>query len=231
MNISEQSVLVTGANRGLGRQLALELIARGAKVYAGARNADSIDYPEATPLQLDITNPESVSAAAEVAKDVTVLINNAGSATGASILTGDMNEIREIYETHLFGTLSMSRTFAPIIEANGGGHIQNILSVLSWLSMGPSPYPSAKAAEWALTNTLRLELADKNIRVSGLHVAFMDTDMTAQITAPKADPADIAKKAIDGIEAGSYEILADNLSMKVQKDLAEGIRTLYPNLY
>lgn len=133
LKVSEQVAFVTGANRGLGRQLALELLSRGAKVYGGARNPETIDIPGVIPVKLDITNPQEVAAAAKVAKDTTLLINNAGSSTGASLLDGDLDEIQLEFNTHFFGTLSMVRAFAPIVTSNGGGSILNILSALSWV--------------------------------------------------------------------------------------------------
>jgi NAD(P)-dependent dehydrogenase (short-subunit alcohol dehydrogenase family) len=232
MDISKQIALVSGANRGFGKCLALELLARGAKVYAGARNPASIHLPGAIPLQLDITDPQSVAAAAEQAGDVTLLINNAGTSTGASLLRSELDDIHLEFNTHVFGTLSMIRAFAPVLEKNAGGTILNILSVLSWLSVNEAgAYSAAKSAEWGMTNALRLELAPKNIRVAGLHVAYMDTDMTTHIkTVPKADPKEIAKIAIDGIEADEYEILTDEISKTVQKGLAGGVNALYPQL-
>ncbi|WP_438495720.1 SDR family NAD(P)-dependent oxidoreductase [Paenibacillus sp. IHBB 3054] len=119
-----------------------------------------------------------------------------------------------------------------VVEKNGGGSILNILSALSWINVGDSgAYSAAKSAEWGITNALRLDLAPKNIRVAGLHVAFMDTDMTAGIQAPKANPKDIARIAIDGIEAGLYEIVADDTSRNVQQGLSGGISSLYPQLF
>lgn len=231
MNIANQVALVTGANRGFGKALAQELLARGAKVYAGARNPASVDLPGAIPLQVDITDPASVAAAAEVAGDVTVLINNAGTLTGASLLDGDPADIRSEFETHVFGTLAMVRAFAPAIEKNGGGAILNVLSALSWFSIGNSgAYSAAKAGAWGMTNGLRLELAPKNIKVASLHVAYMDTDMASGVNAPKANPADVAKLAIDGIEAGGYEILADETTRNLQAGLAGGVAALYPSL-
>ncbi|MGO4108967.1 SDR family oxidoreductase [Paenibacillus sp. YAF4_2] len=232
MIISEQVAFVTGANRGLGRHLALELLSRGAKVYTGARNPESINIPGVITVKLDITNPQEVAAAAMNAKDVTLLINNAGSSTGASLLDGELDKIQLEFNTHFFGTLSMARAFAPIIANNGGGTILNILSALSWFSIGGNEgaYTAAKAAEWALTNELRLNLYPQNVRVAGLHVGFMDTDMTAGLEAPKTDPAEVAKLAIDGIEANSFEILADETSRKLQGALAGGVASLYPQL-
>ncbi|MCK0473857.1 SDR family oxidoreductase [Halalkalibacter sp. APA_J-10(15)] len=231
MKISEQVAFVTGANRGFGRHLALELLSRGAKVYAGARNPESIDIPGVIPVKLDITNPQEVAAAAMVAKDVTLLINNAGSSTGASLIDGDLDKIHLEFNTHFFGTLSMVRTFAPILSNNGGGSILNILSALSWISSGSvGAYTAAKAAEWALTNDLRLNLYPQNVRVAGLHVGFMETDMTSSLEVPKSNPEDIAKIAIDGLESDSFEIVADDVSRKIQRDFAGGVSAIYPHL-
>jgi NAD(P)-dependent dehydrogenase (short-subunit alcohol dehydrogenase family) len=232
MNISQQVAFVTGANRGFGRHLALELLSRGAKVYAGARNPQSIDIPGAIPIKLDITNPQEVAAAAAAAQDVTLLINNAGTATGATLLDGDLDRIQLEFNTHFFGTLAMIRNFAPILMNNGGGSILNILSALSWFSLGggEGAYSAAKAAEWAMTNELRLNLYARNVRVAGLHVGFMDTDMTSGVEAPKSNPADIAKIAIDGLEADSFEILADETSRQLQRALAGGVAAMYPQL-
>jgi NAD(P)-dependent dehydrogenase (short-subunit alcohol dehydrogenase family) len=231
MDITTTTALVTGANRGLGRHLAAELVARGATVYAGARNPATVDLPGVTPLRIDITDPASVAAAAAAAPDVTLLVNNAGSSTGSELLTGDLDDIRLELDTHYLGTLSAVRSFAPVIESNGGGTILNILSVLSWVTIpGSGAYSAAKSAEWSMTNALRSQLADRKIRVAGLHVGYMDTDMTAGITAPKLDPADIARIAVDGIEADAYEILADDLSRQVQAGLAGGVAALYPQL-
>jgi len=134
-------------------------------------------------------------------------------------------------DTHYFGTLSVVRAFAPKITANGGGSILNILSVLSWFSLPAiGAYCAAKSAEWSLTNALRLELAEQNIRVAGLHVGYMDTDMTASVTAPKSDPAEIARIALDGIGAGVYEIVADETSRQVLAGLSGGAAALYPHL-
>jgi NAD(P)-dependent dehydrogenase (short-subunit alcohol dehydrogenase family) len=231
MKISEQVAFVTGANRGFGRHLALELLSRGAKVYAGARNPESIDIPGVIPVKLDITNPQEVAAAAMVAKDVTLLINNAGSSTGASLIDGELDKIHLEFNTHFFGTLSMVRTFAPILAKNGGGSILNILSALSWVSSGTvGAYSAAKAAEWALTNDLRLNLYPQNVRVAGLHVGFMETDLTSSLEVPKSNPEDIAKIAIDGLESDSFEIIADDVSRKIQRNLAGGVSAIYPQL-
>src|SRR5262249_22101596 len=141
MDIAKSTALVTGANRGFGRRLAIELMNRGATVYAAARRPETVDLPGAVPLALDITDAQSVAAAAEVARDVTLVVNNAGSATGANLLDSPLEPIRKEMDTHYFGTLAVVRAFVPVIEANGGGTILNILSALSWFTSPASgPY-------------------------------------------------------------------------------------------
>ncbi|MGW1747378.1 SDR family oxidoreductase [Streptomyces sp. NPDC002092] len=231
MDLSTSTVLVTGANRGLGRALAAELLSRGATVYAGARNPDKVDLPGAKPIALDITDPDSVAAAAKATGDVTVLINNAGTGTGTDLLTGDLDNVRLEMDTHYYGTLSVVRGFAPQIAANGGGTILNILSVLSWFSFPQSgACCAAKSAEWSLTNALRVQLAEQGIQVAGLHLGPMDTDMIREASGPKTAPAEVARLAVDGIAADAYEIVADDISRQVQAGLAGGVAALYPEL-
>ncbi|MDN4516600.1 SDR family oxidoreductase [Mycolicibacterium austroafricanum] len=221
-NTEHTTALVTGANRGLGRRFAEALVARGAKVYAAARRPETIDIPGVVPIQLDITDPESVRRAAEQATDVTVVINNAGVSTRAGLLDGTLEDIRLEMDTHYFGTLAVTRAFVPVIERNGGGAILNVLSVLSWLHPPTSgAYSAAKAAGWAMTDALRAELAPRGIHVAALHVGFMDTDMVSYIPADqKTDPAVVAELALDGLFAGQPEILADELTRSVKAQLS-----------
>ncbi|MFI5506278.1 SDR family oxidoreductase [Mycobacterium sp. NPDC051804] len=216
------TALVTGANRGLGRHLAAELVARGAKVYAAARRPETVDLPGVVPIQLDVTDPESIRRAATVADDVTVLVNNAGISTRATLLDGPIDDIRAEMETHYFGTLNVSRAFVPVIERNGGGAVLNVLSVLAWAHPPTSgAYSAAKAAAWALTDAMRTELASKGIHVAALHVGYMDTDMVSYIPAEqKIDPAQVAQQAIEGLLNGEPEIIADELSRKVKAGLS-----------
>lgn len=216
------TALVTGANRGLGRQLAAELISRGAKVYAAARRPETVDLPGAIPIQLDITDPDSVHRAAATAGDVTMLVNNAGVSTRAALLTGPIDDIRLEMETHYFGTLTVSREFVPIIDKNGGGAVLNVLSVLAWAHVPTSgAYAAAKAAAWAMTDAMRTELGPRGIHVAALHVGYMDTDMVSYIPAEqKIDPALVAAQAITGLLNGDAEILADDLSRQVKAALS-----------
>jgi NAD(P)-dependent dehydrogenase (short-subunit alcohol dehydrogenase family) len=220
---SQIIALVTGANRGLGKRFAGELLARGAKVYAAARRPETIDIPGVVPVQLDITDAESVRRAAEVASDVNVLVNNAGVSTQSGLLSGDMDDIRLEMDTHYFGTLQTIRAFVPVIEGNGGGAILDVLSVLSWVHAAKfGAYSAAKAAAWAMTDAIREELAPRGIHVAALHVGFMDTDMAEFVPADqKADPAVVAAQALDGLFAGEPEILADELTRTVRANLSE----------
>jgi NAD(P)-dependent dehydrogenase (short-subunit alcohol dehydrogenase family) len=222
MTTDQITALVTGANRGLGKRFAEQLVQRGAKVYAAARRPETIDVPGVIPVELDITDPESVARAAEVAGDVNVLINNAGVSTRASLLTGSLDDVRLEMETHYFGTLAVTRAFVPIIEANGGGSILNVLSVLSWFHAPTSgAYSAAKAAGWAMTDAIRQELAPRGIHVASLHVGYMDTDMADFAPADqKTDPAVVAKLALDGLFAGEPEVLADELTRQVKAGLS-----------
>jgi NAD(P)-dependent dehydrogenase (short-subunit alcohol dehydrogenase family) len=232
MQINGATALVTGANRGLGRRITQALLDRGAaKVYAAARDPKSVDLPGVIPVRLDITDPAQVAAAAELAGDIDLLINNAGSSTHAGLLDGDLADIRLEMDTHYLGTLSMARAFAPVLAANGGGALVNVLSVLSWVTIPASgAYSAAKAAELSLTNALRISLADQKTQVTGLHVGYMDTDMAAHVTDPKSDPEVIANLLLDGVDAGQSEVVADDLSRTVRGALSGPLSALYPNV-
>lgn len=221
-HIAGSVALVTGSNRGIGRHFVQELLARGAaKVYATARHPERVDIPGVEVLRLDITDPASVAAAAAAAPDVTLLVNNAGIATGTNLVTGDLEAIRLEMDTHYYGTLAMVRAFAPVLAANGGGAILNVLSALSWFAYdGANAYAAAKAAEWNLTNGIRLELAGQGTLVTGLHLGAADTDLTADYDGDKIDPVVAARAGLDGIEAGRIEVLADDWSAHVKSSLA-----------
>lgn len=222
--MAEQQVvaLVSGANRGLGKRFTEELSSRGAKVYAAARRPESVDTPGVVPIQLDVTEVDSVRRAAELATDVNVVVNNAGSSTRASLLAGPLDDVQLEMQTHFFGTLNMIRAFAPILENNGGGAILNVLSVLAWDHQPASgAYAAAKAAAWAMTDAVREELAPKGIHVAGLYVGYMDTDMAAFAPADrKSDPAVVARLALDGLAQRRTEILADDWSREVKARLS-----------
>ncbi|TDD59623.1 SDR family NAD(P)-dependent oxidoreductase [Kribbella antibiotica] len=222
MELSGAVAVVTGSNRGLGRELAKQLLARGAKVYGATRRPESLDLEGVIPLKLDVTDPASIAEAARIASDATLLINNAGVSTHTALVSGDWNNIQLELDTHLVGPLQLIRAFAPVIEANGGGGIHNVLSVLAWVHHieAYAAYSVAKGAAWAMTTAVRAELAPRGIEVSALHVGYMDTDMADYVPADqKTDPAGIAKQALDGIAAGEPEILADEFTRETKASI------------
>jgi NAD(P)-dependent dehydrogenase (short-subunit alcohol dehydrogenase family) len=224
MDLTNTVAVVTGANRGLGREFAKQLVERGAKVYATARRPETVDIEGVTPLRLDVTDHASIEAAAGIASDATLLINNAGISSETSVLTADFDTIRLELETHYVGPLAAIRAFAPVIEANGGGAILNVASVLSWYHHpGNGAYVVAKAAEWAMTNVVRQELAPKGITVTGLHVGYMDTDMASHVPSGKSAPADVARAGLDAVAKGEPEVLFDELTRTVKAGLSAAL--------
>lgn len=225
MKIENAVALVTGANRGIGLAFARELLARGArKVYAGARDpATTIHATQSgvQALRLDVDKPEDVAAAAALASDVTLVINNAGIAQPGGFLAADSEDVaRSIFETNFFAVLRMSKAFAPILKANGGGALLNVLSVASWLNGGElAAYSASKSAAWSLTNALRNELTAQKTQVLALHMAYVDTDLTRGFDVPKASPEEIVKRALDGLESGFDEVLADELTLQVKRGM------------
>jgi NAD(P)-dependent dehydrogenase (short-subunit alcohol dehydrogenase family) len=222
MKIKNAIALVTGANRGIGLAFTRELLARGArKVYAGARDPSTITQPGVEAIRLDVTKPEDVAAAAARAGDVTLVINNAGVGHQGGFLAADSEEVaRRQFETNFFGMLRMSKAFAPVLKANGGGALLNVLSIVSWMNGGQlAAYAASKSAAWSLTNSLRHELAAQNTQVLALHMAFVDTDLVRAIEGPKTSPEDIVKRALDGLESGLDEVLADERTKLVKQGL------------
>ena len=219
--------LVTGGHRGFGRALVDELLARGAsKVYATSRSPQPLRDERIVPLVLDVTDEASVTTAADAAQDVSIVVNNAGIALGTPVLEAPIDRMREELETNLFGTIRVARAFAPVLATKPRSALVNVLSVLSWFSLGTG-YDVSKAAAWSATNSIRVRLRDQGTTVTALHVAYMDTDMTAGVHAPKADPRDIARQAVDAIASGAPEVLADETTRAVKAKLSEDISALY----
>ena len=222
MKINNAVALVTGANRGIGLAFTRELLARGArKVYGGARDPSTIKQPGVQAVRLDVTKPAEIAAAAALAGDVTLLINNAGVGQVGGFLAPDSEEIaRRQLETNYFGMLRLSKAFAPILATNGGGALLNVLSIVSWVNAGQlSAYAASKSAAWSLTNSLRFELAPQKTQVLALHMAFVDTDLVRAIEGQKTSAEDIVKRALDGLEAGLDEVLADERTKQVKQGL------------
>jgi NAD(P)-dependent dehydrogenase (short-subunit alcohol dehydrogenase family) len=229
MKIDNAIALVTGANRGIGLAFARELLARGArKVYAGARDPSTVNLPGVEAIRLDVTKPEEVAAAAARARDVTLVINNAGVGHQGGFLASDSEEVaRRQFETNFFGMLRVSKAFAPILAANGGGALLNVLSRVSWVNSGQlAAYAASKSAAWSLTNALRHELSAQKTQVLALHMAFVDTDLVRAFDGPKTSPEDIVKRALDGLASGLDEVLADE-STKLTKQGLTAPRASY----
>ena len=226
MNLKGSVVFITGASRGLGLAFAKAALASGAKkVYAAARDPRSITLAGVHPIALDVTRPEQAEAAARDCGDVTLLINNAGISRGASLLGSPdaFESARAEFETNFFGPWAVARAFAPVLAANGGGAIINVLSVLSWLSLpGSATYSASKSAAWSLSNGLRNALREQGTQVLSLHVAFMDTDMTSKVPGPKASPDEVVQQTFAALEAGQFEVLADALTRQVKLGLSTG---------
>ena len=223
MKLQDSVVFITGANRGLGLAFAQAALAAGArKVYAAARNPASITLPGVVPIALDVTDVAQVEAAARDCGDVTLLINNAGISLGSDLLSpNSVEKARAEFETNFFGVWALAAAFAPVLKANGGGAIVNVLSALAWATFpSVATYSTSKAAAWSLSNGLRNELREQGTQVTSLHVGYMDTDMTDGIDAPKSAPADVARVTLEGVEAGLFEVLADDVSRGVKASLS-----------
>ena len=217
MELNGVAVLVTGANRGLGRAFAQELRKRGAKVYAGARNPASVVDEGVVPVQLDVTDDASVAAAAKALGDVSIVINNAGVAVGGA----DVDSIKAEFDVNFYGLVRTTDEFAPILKANGGGVLLNVLSVLSFIGWpGARGYAASKAAGWSLTQSTREALREQGTRVIAVHAGFIDTDMASGVDAPKIAPEDVVSQVLQAIQNGDDEVLADDLTRSVKAALA-----------
>jgi NAD(P)-dependent dehydrogenase (short-subunit alcohol dehydrogenase family) len=232
VGIEGSRVLVTGANRGLGRIFTESLLTRGASgVYAGVRDPGAAVPSGAVRVSLDITRAEDVAAAAASCADIDILINNAGLMRFAPVLAApDIEAARAEMETNYFGTLRMCRAFAPVLAANGGGVLVNILSIVSWFA-NPlnSSYCASKSAEWSLTNAARIELRRQGTLVTGVFAGVIDTEMGAAFAhLPKISPQGVVDQALDGVEADAEEVLCDDRTRSVKAALPDDLAIIYP---
>jgi NAD(P)-dependent dehydrogenase (short-subunit alcohol dehydrogenase family) len=232
MRIEGSTALVTGSNRGIGRAFTTGLLERGAaKVYAGARDPSAISDPDVVPVELDVTDDAQVRAVAERLGDVDLVVNNAGVGSTGAPTTSSLDEARRLMEVNYLGLLRVSSAFAPVLAGNGGGAFVNVLSIASWRSGTLlSTYSASKAAAWSITNALRLELHEQGTQVVGVHVGFVDTDLTAGLEAEKVSPETVVSAALDGLAAGQDEVLVDDNTRAVKAALSGDLRALYPEL-
>ncbi|GFG52438.1 short-chain dehydrogenase [Mycolicibacterium agri] len=207
-----RKVLVTGANGGLGEEFVRQALARGAsRVYATARRPHPWEDPRVVPLALDLTDPQSIAAAAGTATDVNLVVNNAAIAPSddKSVLSQDEDITRRVFETNFYGTLRVARAFAPVLAANGGGAFLNVLSAAIWIPV-PTAYATSKAAMWSATNAMRAELAAQGTAVTAVMVGLIDTAMSARFDMPKVSPESVVEQAYDGVATGAFEVIADD---------------------
>lgn len=222
MKLQDAVVLITGANRGIGLAFAEAALARGArKVYAGVRSPSNFSNRGFVPIKLDVTSDNDVADAARICNDVTLVVNNAGIALlGGLLKAGTSDTARTQFETNVFGILRMTQAFAPVLAKNGGGAFLNVLSAASWINSGAlTAYAVSKAAAWSLTNGLRNELRQQGTQVLGLHVGFVDTDLTRGLDVVKVSPQSVVAIALDALEAGASEVLADERAQTIKRGL------------
>ena len=223
MKLNDQVVLVTGANRGLGRALVDAALQGGARrVYAAARDPKQLrelvarEAVRVVPLALDVTNAVSLAAAAEQAPDVSVLFNNAGVLASYNLLSSKLDDVNRDFATNCFGTLAATKAFLPALQragATNGAAVVNVLSLVSLCNMPAlGGYSASKAAAFSITQALRYELGKLKISVHGVFAGAIDTDMVRAMDMAKTSPADVARAIVSGLEQGVEDIFPDPMS-------------------
>ena len=222
MTIADRTVLVTGANRGIGRALADEALARGAgRVYAGTRQPLAHPDGRITPLALDVTNPAQIQAAACQVESLDILINNAGIWLSDDL--GDRAMLEEHLAVNFYGTWRVTQAFLPVLTRSKGTIVNNVsLMALAALPLTPA-YPASKAAAFSLTQSLRALLTGRGVRVHAVLTGPVDTDMTRGLDIPKASPQPVARAIFDGVEKGEEDIFPDPMSASLADGWRDGV--------
>jgi len=222
MNIAGKTVLITGANRGIGRALVDEALRRGAKrVYAGTRNG--LQHPDVrvTPLPLDVTSTSQIHWAADAIDTLDVLVNNAGVAIYDDL--GDLDVVERHLAVNLFGMLNVTRAFLPQLRRARGAIVNNLsLTALAPLPIIPS-YSISKAAALSMTQSLRAVLAGQGVAVHAVIIGPTDTDMNRGFDIPKAPPESTASGIFDGVENGEEDIFPDPISQSAAESWRNGV--------
>jgi NAD(P)-dependent dehydrogenase (short-subunit alcohol dehydrogenase family) len=217
MKLENKTILVTGSNRGLGRALVQELLAAGVKkIYAAARDPGTlpdIDDARIVPLRLDITRPEEVRNAVQVASDVEVLLNNAGVAAFASLLGDSPETFARDMQTNYFGTLDLMRVFVPVLETKTDAAIVNVITMAAFVNFPMiGGYSASKAALFSASQGLRIELRDRGIAVHTVNPGPLDTEMIAKMDMGKTPPEVAARNILSGLAEGQLDIVPDPAS-------------------
>jgi NAD(P)-dependent dehydrogenase (short-subunit alcohol dehydrogenase family) len=221
MTIADRTILVTGANRGIGQALVEEALRRGAKrVYAGTRQPLAHSDPRVTPLTLDVTNAAQTQAAVERVESLDILINNAGLSLYEDL--SDRAALEQHLAVNLFGTYGVTQAFLPLLTRSRGA----IVNVLSLLALAPLPlipaYSISKAAAFSMSQSLRALLAGQGVSVHAALPGPVDTDMTRGFEVPKASPESVARAIFDGVEKGDEEIFPDPMSESMAESWRSG---------
>jgi NAD(P)-dependent dehydrogenase (short-subunit alcohol dehydrogenase family) len=220
MNLSNKTVLVTGANRGIGYAIVKSLLNRGVKkIYAGSRDAKKLphfDDERVVPLTLDITNYEQIAAAAKTATDVDLLINNAGVASFSSILDGPRELVERDMNTNYFGTLDVVRAFVPVLETKTNSAIVNVVTIAAFANFPiVGGYSASKSALFSLSQGIRIELASKGIAVHTVNPGPIDTELAKEFPTDKADVDQTAENILAGLERNEVDIFPDAMGQQM----------------
>jgi NAD(P)-dependent dehydrogenase (short-subunit alcohol dehydrogenase family) len=230
MKVAQKTVLITGANRGIGHALVLEALKRGAKrVYAGTRSGLDIADKRVVPLALDVTNDAQIEQAVRVMDNLDMLINNSGIAPHDDL--SKLEAIEQALAVNFFGMYKVSRAFLPLLKRSQGALVNNLsLMALAPLPLTPS-YAISKAAALSMTQSLRALLAGQGVSVHGVFLGPVDTDMTRGFEIPKASPESVARGIFDGLESGEDDIFPDPMSCSIADGWRNGIAKEFERQY